>query len=120
MTEPIPGGVAHGDGNPENADLDGADLEHADLDYEPDGNRAVGAISRSVLEFVVRSIVDDGDAVVIDANERRGRLELAVNVAPPDMGKVIGRRGHVVQAIRTLVNAAGAREGIEASVEIVD
>jgi predicted RNA-binding protein YlqC (UPF0109 family) len=36
------------------------------------------------------------------------------------MGRIIGRRGRVAQAIRTLVRAAGANEGIEASVDIVD
>lgn len=111
--------------------LEDDDLGHGDLDDdledddepdedEPDGNRAVGAIPRSVLDFVVRSIVDDPDAVAIDVQERPGRVDMAVTVAPSDMGKVIGRRGHVVGAIRTLVRAAGAREGVEASVEIVD
>ncbi len=104
------------------SDLEAGDLEAGDLEADDglDGNRAVGALSWSVLDFVVRSIVDDDDAVEIDADQRPGRVDLAVTVAPSDMGKVIGRRGHVVQAIRTLVRATGAKEGIEASVEIVD
>ncbi len=89
-------------------------------DDEPDGNRVVGGVSRSVLDFVVRSIVDDADAVAIDADVRGNRVDFSVTVAQADMGKVIGRRGHVVQAIRTLVRAAGATEGVEASVEVVD
>lgn len=109
MTDSIPEGAGHDD-----ADIDDADLDDAD------GNRVVGAIPRSVLDFVVRSIVDDPDSVEIEADERPGRVDLTVTVAPADMGKVIGRRGHVVQAIRTLIRAAGAKEGIEASVEIVD
>ena len=53
-------------------------------------------------------------------SERRGGVMLSLHVAPDDMGKVIGRRGRVAQAIRTVVRAAGASEGVEASVDIVD
>ena len=49
-----------------------------------------------------------------------GRVDLRLHVAPDDMGKIIGKRGRVAQAIRTVVRAAGAREGVEASVDIVD
>lgn len=84
------------------------------------GNRVAGAMPKAVLDLVARSIVDDPEAVVIEADEGRGRVELHLTVAPGDMGKVIGRRGRVAQAIRAVVRAAGAREGIEASVEIED
>ena len=43
-----------------------------------------------------------------------------LHVAPDDMGRVIGRRGRTAQAIRTLVNVAGAKDGVQASVDIVD
>ncbi|MGH9069505.1 MAG: KH domain-containing protein [Acidimicrobiales bacterium] len=96
---------------------DDAGIEELDDDA---GNRVTGAVPLAVLEFVARSIVDDPDAVVIEADERRGRVDLHLTVARDDMGKIIGRRGRVAQSIRTLVRAAGAREGIDASVEIVD
>lgn len=106
------------------ADLDDEDLdEDLDdrLDHEDDlGNRITGAIPLAVLDFLARSIVDDPDAIDIEVDESRGRVDLRLTVAPDDMGKIIGRRGRVAQAIRTLVRAAGAREGIEAGVEIVD
>ncbi len=92
----------------------------AELDDDDTGNRSVGAVPRAVLEYVAREIVDDPDAVVVEMNENRHRVDLRLNVAPDDMGKVIGRRGRVAQAIRTVVRAAGAREGVEASVDIVD
>jgi predicted RNA-binding protein YlqC (UPF0109 family) len=80
-----------------------------------------GAMARDVLEFVAKSIVDEPDQVVIDLEEgRRGDVRLSLRVAPDDMGKVIGRRGRVAQAIRAVVRAAGAREGIEVGVDIVD
>jgi uncharacterized protein len=84
------------------------------------GNRVEGAIPRAVLDHVARSIVDDPEAVVIEIDESRQGVILRLHVAPDDMGRIIGRRGRVAQAIRTLVRAAGANEGIEASVDIVD
>ena len=85
-----------------------------------DANRATGAMSRAVLEYVAKSIVDDPDGVVIDAEERANSVTLRLHVASEDMGKVIGKRGRVAQAIRTVVRAAGAKEGVDAIVDIVD
>ena len=85
-----------------------------------EGNRALGVVARAVLEYLARSIVDEPDAVVVEAVEGRGGVTLRLHVAPGDMGRVIGRRGRVAQAIRTVVRAAGAREGVDAQVDIVD
>jgi len=84
------------------------------------GNRQRGALALGVLDYLARSIVDDPDAVVIDLRESRGTVTLQLHVAPDDMGKVIGRRGRVAQAIRTVVRAAGAQEGVGVFVDIVD
>ena len=102
------------------------DVYSTDLDDEVEdeiggeGNRLDGGAAGAVLEYVARSIVDEPEAVVVEtANDRRGVM-LRLHVAPDDMGKVIGRRGRVAQAIRTLVRATGAKEGVEANVDIVD
>ena len=101
-----------------------AQVDEDDLDDDIDddaGNRVVGAMARNVLEYVARQIVDEPDAVVIEVDEAgRNRVDLRLHVAPDDMGKIIGRRGRVAQAVRTVVRAAGAREGVETSVDIVD
>ena len=105
------------------AQLDDDDVADDLLDdavEEPDGNRAVGAVPRTVLEYLAKSIVDDAESVVVEAEQGQGRVSLRLHVAPADMGRVIGRRGRVAQAIRTVVRAAGASEGVEASVDIVD
>ncbi|MDQ4097083.1 MAG: KH domain-containing protein [Actinomycetota bacterium] len=86
----------------------------------PDPNRVVGALPRQVLEYLARSIVDDPDSVLVEIEDGRRGLILRLHVAPGDMGRIIGRRGRVAQAIRTVVRAAGAREGVEAIVDIVD
>jgi predicted RNA-binding protein YlqC (UPF0109 family) len=96
------------------------DDDDDDLD-DDDGNRAdEGALSRGVLEYLAQSIVDEQDGVEVEVDQRRNGIELRLHVAPDDMGKIIGRRGRVAQAIRTVVRAAGAKEGIEAAVDIVD
>ena len=79
-----------------------------------------GGTPLAVLNYLARSLSNDPDAVVIDTEERRGGLRLSLHVAPDDMGRVIGRRGRTAQAIRTLVNVAGAKDGVQASVDIVD
>ena len=105
-----------------------ADINAAD-DYDDEGNdgeeanevtELQGGTPLAVLNYLARSLSNDPDAVVIDTEERRGGLRLSLHVAPDDMGRVIGRRGRTAQAIRTLVNVAGAKDGIAASVDIVD
>jgi len=84
----------------------------------PAAGRAPTAVA--VLEYLAASIVDEPGAVRIEAEEGRGGITLRLHVAPDDMGKVIGKRGRVAQSMRTLVRAAGAREGVGVNVDIVD
>ena len=108
-------------------DVDEAD-EVDEVDEEPEeelegvpaGNAISGGAARAVLEHVARSIVDEPDAVAVEVSERRGRVDLSLHVAPSDMGRIIGKRGRVAQALRTIVRAAAASEGTDASVDIVD
>ncbi len=81
---------------------------------------ADGGTSLTVLTYLARSLSNEPDSVVIDTEERRNGVRLSLHVAPEDMGRVIGRRGRTAQAIRTLVNVAGAKDGVQASVDIVD
>lgn len=87
-------------------------------DAGPAGRR--GAVAIGVLEYLAGQIVDDPASVRVDVEESHGGVTLRLHVAPDDMGKVIGKRGRVAQSIRTLVRAAGAREGIGVNVDIVD
>jgi predicted RNA-binding protein YlqC (UPF0109 family) len=98
------------------------DGEEEDIDeIGAEGNRIVGGIPKGVLEYVARNIVDDPDGVFVETSERReGEVELRLHVSPSDMGKVIGRRGRVAQALRQVVAAAGTKEGVRASLDIVD
>lgn len=86
-----------------------------------DVNEVQAPTALDVCEHVVRALVDEPDAVRIEPEERRrGGVILRVNVAPDDMGRVIGRRGRTAQAVRTLVAAAAVRDGVEVDVDFVD
>jgi predicted RNA-binding protein YlqC (UPF0109 family) len=83
-------------------------------------NSVPAPVATAVLEHVVRSIVDDPDAVAIEAVNGRHRVRLEVRVGPNDLGRVIGKRGKTAQAIRTLIRAAAVRDGVEVDVDFVD
>ncbi len=94
-----------------------------DEDDDSDGdefNRIPAATAHEVLTYVASRIVDDPESVHVEAQARGKQVTLKLNVAPDDLGRVIGRRGRVAQSIRTVVRAAGARDGVDASVDIVD
>ncbi len=85
-----------------------------------DPNQIPAPTATAVLTHVVRSIVDDPEAVKVDAKESRGRVRLEVRVGPGDLGRVIGRRGRTAQSIRTLVRAAATRDDVEVDVDFAD
>jgi predicted RNA-binding protein YlqC (UPF0109 family) len=95
-------------------------MSDVEVDDEVDGNRLEGSTARAVLEYVAKAIVDDAESVVVEVEEGRSSVTLRLNVSPDDMGRVIGRRGRTAQAIRTVVRAAAARDGLDAHVDIVD
>lgn len=78
-------------------------------------------MSTELLEYLARRLVDDPDAVQIERAEREDEVVvLRLSVAPDDVGKVIGRQGRIVRALRTLVRASAARTRERVTVEIVE
>lgn len=75
---------------------------------------------KEVLEYIARALVDDPDAVEVTVVEGERSLILQLRVAPDDMGKVIGKKGRIARAIRSVVRAAGTRQGVSTLVEIVE
>ena len=72
----------------------------------------------ALLAFRARELVEDPEAVRVEADERDGALVLRLHVAPDDVGKVIGRGGRIVRALRTIMRATAVREGRRVLVEI--
>jgi predicted RNA-binding protein YlqC (UPF0109 family) len=101
-----------------------ADADFVDDDFEDEvageGNRVVGARAKAVVEHVTRAIADEPDAVEVELVERRGEVSLLVHAAQSDMGRLIGKRGRVIQALRQVTRAAGAGEGIRVSVDVLE
>lgn len=81
---------------------------------------AAGSPLRAVVEVVVKGLVDNPDAVSIKEVERRGTTVLELNTAPGDMGKIIGRQGRTVAALRTLVTLTAERIGKRAQLDLRD
>ena len=80
-----------------------------------------GEIVESVVSYVTKQIVDDPDSVQVEViDEGDDTVVAEVRTAKPDMGRVIGRRGRVARAIRTVATAAGDEEGISVAVEFLD
>ncbi|MGA0218958.1 MAG: KH domain-containing protein [Ilumatobacteraceae bacterium] len=74
----------------------------------------------AVLEHIVRSIVDQPDAVNVEVTESGDRTRLDVRVGDGDLGRVIGRRGRTAASIRTVTRAAAAKDGVEVDIEFLD
>jgi uncharacterized protein len=75
---------------------------------------------QNLLVLLVRPIVDEPDRVEVEASESDTRVDLELRVAPEDIGKVIGRGGRTIRAIRTVVKAASVKVGKRVNVEVAD
>jgi predicted RNA-binding protein YlqC (UPF0109 family) len=74
-----------------------------------------------LLAFLARGLVDDPDEVVVDSfEEDDGTIVLELTVADGDAGKVIGRGGRTIAALRTVVRASSVRENRRVLVDVVD
>jgi predicted RNA-binding protein YlqC (UPF0109 family) len=77
--------------------------------------------SQALLEYLARALVDDPDAVEVEAfEEDDGTVVLELAVGEDDYGKVIGRGGRTANALRSVVKAAAVREQRKVLVDIVD
>ena len=82
---------------------------------------AAGSIVKNVVEYIVTQIVEDTKSVQVDiADSDDENVTIEVRTSPDDMGRVIGKRGRVARAIRTVAQAAADEEGLQSSVEFID
>lgn len=75
---------------------------------------------QAFLDTVVRGLVDRPDAVAVSAQERQGLTIYELRVHPTDTGKVIGKQGATIHALRALLQAGAARKGIRCTMELVE
>jgi len=69
---------------------------------------------------VARDLVDHPEAVTVTSFEDEGVTVYELSVDPSELGRIIGRQGRTAQALRTLLEAAGARHGAYYELEIVE
>ncbi len=75
---------------------------------------------KELIEHVARSLVDDPDQVKVSQERVGGKTRLELHVAKDDMGRVIGKSGRVANAMRVLLRVAAAREGKQASLDVIE
>lgn len=74
----------------------------------------------NLLLVLARSLVDEPERVEVSATESDSRVDLKLRVAPDDMGRIIGRQGRTIRAIRSVVKAASVKLGKRVNVEVPD
>ncbi len=75
---------------------------------------------QELLEYLAKSLVDSPEDVKVSAVEGERSVILQLQVHQDDIGKVIGKKGRIAQAMRTIIKAAGTKEGKNVLVEILD
>jgi uncharacterized protein len=95
----------------------GADARTADVRTTPE-TRTLDV--RTLIEQIAKSLVDAPDEVLVYQVEEEGETVIELEVAPDDMGKVIGKHGRTVRALRCLVNATGIRSQKRYALEILE
>ena len=72
------------------------------------------------LDYVVKGLVEHPDEVAITPVERNGMMIYELRVSPSDMGRIIGKQGVTINAIRSLLQAGSARKGLRCMLEVVE
>jgi uncharacterized protein len=75
---------------------------------------------KELVEYIAKSLVDHPDAVQVKEIQGASAVIIELRVAESDMGRVIGKRGRVVNAMRALVEVIAARQGKRVTLEVVD
>ncbi len=75
---------------------------------------------QAFLEYVVKGLVDHPDEVTITPVERTGVTVYELRLHPKDVGRIIGKQGMTINALRSLLTAGSAKKGLRCSVEIVE
>ena len=75
---------------------------------------------KEIVENLIKRLVDEPDKVEVTENHGEQVVVLEARVAQPDMGKVIGRKGKTVEALRTIVSACGAKQKKRCIFQIID
>jgi predicted RNA-binding protein YlqC (UPF0109 family) len=104
-------------------EIDDDEIEDDEVDDDEvgaEGNRIAGGRARAVVEHVARHLVDDPDGIFVDTSERGDAVTLLVHASPGDLGRIIGKRGRVIQALRQVGRAAGSTENVRINIDVAE
>lgn len=73
---------------------------------------------KKALEYIVFQIVDDPEKVKIDEQEDRGMINFTITVAPSDMGKIIGKNGKIIRAIRNVIKIPAIKQNNKINISL--
>lgn len=90
------------------------------MGYQCNRRQAMNSIDQQFVEFVVKSLVSNPDAVEVTRRIDEKGVLLELTVDPEDLGRVIGKRGATAQSIRTLLRALGTKNDARYNLKIVD
>ena len=74
---------------------------------------------KNLIEILVKALVDNPDAVVVEERDEGSSVTFEVSVDPEDVGKIIGKQGRVANALRTVAKAAALKDGRNVYVKIL-
>lgn len=75
---------------------------------------------KDLLEYLVKSLVENPDGVIITEEETGEEVEFKISVDKDDMGRIIGKQGKIARAIRVVMRSAATKEGKKVNVEIIE
>jgi len=76
--------------------------------------------ARGLLALMARALVDKPEQVRVDTKDEEGATVLELHVDGEDVGKIIGKQGRTVRALRTILDAAGAKHELRYEVEVIE
>jgi uncharacterized protein len=73
---------------------------------------------KELLEYIVKNLVSNANAVEINETETENRKVLKLKVSKEDMGRIIGKEGRIIRSIREIIYAYAMKDGIKVSVDV--
>lgn len=73
---------------------------------------------KELLEYIVKNLVKNPDKVLVDTEEKEGKTVLTLKVDSEDMGRIIGKEGRIIRAIREIINAYAMKESKKVVVSV--
>ncbi len=75
---------------------------------------------KKALSYIVSQIVDDPEKVEIAEKEDQGMINFSITVAPSDMGKIIGKNGKVIRAIRNVIKISAIKQNKKINIALLE